>query len=110
MSELDDEEKLKRILGRDVAIYKGKNGMMTPLGAGRSLNIGNALKVRGVEADKAIVILDVRISFKNNKVTGSDDLKRRYRILLTRGLRECYIYVMDEKLREHMINALNNEK
>ena len=110
LSELEDETKLSEILGRDACIYKGKNGTLPSLPAKGKVYVGNALKVRGLEADRVLVILDDRIKFPDGKLIENMDLRKRYRILLTRGLKECHIYVMNKKLREHMINASSNER
>ncbi len=107
LSESEDETTLTDILGRSARIYKGKNGLMQPIAENSTINVGNALKVRGIEADRVLVILDDRIRYQKGTVSGDTDLKNRYRILLTRGLKECHIYVMNEKLREYMITAAN---
>lgn len=37
-------------------------------------------------------------------------IRRTYKVLLTRGLKGCYIYCEDEKLRKHLENVLNGKK
>jgi hypothetical protein len=106
MSEAIGHEELTRVLGRNAVIYSGENGMMKPLDESGAINVGRAIKIRGVEAEKAIVIIDDRIRFEDGKVVGDTNLKNKYRILLTRGLKECYIYVVDNVLREFMIKSL----
>jgi hypothetical protein len=106
MSEACTSELTTRLLGRSSEIYTGSNGLMTPLSENGSINVGNAFKVRGIETGTAIVIIDDRIRYENGTVTGDINLRNKYRILLTRGLKQCVIYAMDKGLREFMNKSL----
>lgn len=106
LSETDNDKELKELLGQNVIIYKGKNGKMPAVNDNGAINVGKATKIRGVETETVLVIIDDQIRYENGNTTGEPTLKNRYRVLLTRGLKECYIYVMDEKLRAHMMKSL----
>ena len=108
LSEVCTSEFTTRLLGRSSEIYTGSNGLMTTLSEDGSINVGNAFKVRGIETGTAIVIIDDRIRYENGTVTGYINLRNKYRILLTRGLKQCVIYAMDKGLREFMVKSLIN--
>ena len=106
LSESADTEMLADLLGQNVTLYSDKNGRMTPTDRSGSINIGKAVKVRGVETTRVLVIIDKRIKKKEDEKEADTYLKNCYRVLLTRGLRECYIFVADEELRNRMEESL----
>jgi len=83
------------------------------------ITIGNHYYVQGLERNSVIVILGNEISAEKQgdsyvlKINGkpvseAEDkteeqwVQNRYRILLTRGLKKCYIYCMDEGMRKYL--------
>ena len=106
MSELFSSDTVTKILGRKAVIYSGENGLIKTVDETGEINLGQSFKVRGIETGTAIVIIDDRIKYEAGKVTGPDDLKMKYRILLTRGLKKCIIYAMDENLSNYLRKML----
>jgi len=83
------------------------------------IDIGTHFRVQGVERDNVIVIIGNEITAKNKDgkyvlyirgkqakdVTDNSDeqwVQNRYRVLLTRGLKKCYIYCMDKGMRDYL--------
>lgn len=83
------------------------------------IDIGTHFRVQGVERDNVIVIIGNEIAAKNKDgkyvlyirgkqakdVTDNSDeqwVQNRYRVLLTRGLKKCYIYCMDKGMRDYL--------
>ena len=73
----------------------------------------NSFKVQGLEFNHIVVIIDGRITYKDNKVCLKDEcsdnlsiLLNKYRVLLSRGLKSCSIYAVDEDLRNHLLKTL----
>ncbi len=106
LSESDNTKKLEELLGQKVVIFKDKNGKMGPIDKNGAINIGKALKIRGVETERVLVIIDDRITKRRNEKEDTTYLRNCYRVLLTRGLKECNIYVCDEGLRKQMVKSL----
>lgn len=73
----------------------------------------NSFKVQGLEFNHIVVIIDGRITYKDNKACLKDEcsdnlsiLLNKYRVLLSRGLKSCSIYAVDEDLRNHLLKTL----
>ncbi len=94
------------LLGQPAKEYKGTRGEMTSTDENGVINYAGVYQIRGIETDKVLVIIDESIKYKNGSVTGSAVMKNRYRVLLTRGLKKCYIYAADEGLRRYMAESL----
>lgn len=58
------------------------------------------VKIRSMVFSGAANIMDDQIKMDKSM----ELLKNRYRILLTRGLKECYIYCHDDNLRKHLMH------
>ncbi len=94
------------LLGHSAKEYKGTRGEMKSTDENGVINYAGVYQIRGVETDKILVIIDPGIKYENGSVTGSAVMKNRYRVLLTRGLKKCYIYAADEGLRRYMAESL----
>lgn len=85
-----------------------------------SVNILKSVNVQGVEFDNIFVIIDNRLTVNDGNVELTDEdnqdgidlelILRRYRILLTRGLKKCYIYAIDRNMRKHLESKITRNK
>ncbi len=106
LTESEKKDEITKLLGIETEVYQRVNGKMSSINENGAINLGKAVKVRGVECNKVLVIIGDEIKYENGNVTGDDIIKKKYRVLLTRGLKECYIYVMDKGLRKYMKKSL----
>ncbi len=66
--------------------------------------------VRGLETDRIVVIIgddegcqeDIHFDDARNMICGTKDVINKYRVLLSRGMRSCYVYCMNEQLRDYL--------
>ncbi len=106
LTESEKECDIEVLLGHRAVRYKGPNGKMAVVNENGDINLIGTHKIKGIETDKVLVIIGDEIRYENGTVTGDPVLKKKYRVLLTRGLKECYIYVMDKALRDYMLESL----
>ena len=69
---------------------------------------------QGLEYDTVLVIIgnDLKIDLVTT-ITKKDEinyLKNQYRLLLTRGLHKCYIYCLNQEMKEHFNKSLENKE
>ncbi len=71
----------------------------------KGINIGNVYTMLGTEANSVLVIIGEEVKAKNGTVYIERHIKwtrHIYRILLTRGMQNCYIYCIDNGMREYL--------
>ena len=94
---------LKKYFGEniDVGKWNGSNGEVIPFSIeGQKINVGYLKDIRGIEAEEVLVFVEG--IYNNNKLEAKESLKNEYRILLTRGLKKCYIVCLDKDLKEYL--------
>lgn len=75
--------------------------------------IYNSFRVQGLEFKDIVVIIDDRITYKDNKICLNDGCEdnlsiilNKYRVLLSRGLKSCSIYAVNEDLQKYLLSTL----
>lgn len=90
----------------NVGKWNGSNGEVIPFSIeGQKINVGYLKDIRGIEAEEVLVFVEG--IYNNNKLEAKESLINEYRILLTRGLKKCYIVCLDKGLKEYLENDLN---
>ncbi|MCR4789017.1 MAG: DUF2075 domain-containing protein [Lachnospiraceae bacterium] len=80
-------------------------------------NQANLDRIRGLEYDRVMVIIGPELFVQNGKLKvkkfidtkrkkeySSEDVKKMYRILMTRSLKECYFLFVDEEVKKYFEN------
>lgn len=78
-------------------------------------NVGGIYQVHGLEAEATLVVIndDLKYDDKTSKMICSGNMKyitRQYRVLLTRGMRKCYIFCVDPGMRMHLAKYWKKNK
>ena len=117
----DGKKELKGLFPRKTLDYSyikdPKNyGNLPPYDGGKTIYIGNADCVHGVEVDNTLIIIGNELTVKTKDWLSPANgwimywTKRRYRVLLTRAMKKCYIYVVDKGLRERFLDYKDRPK
>ncbi|WP_026499516.1 DNA/RNA helicase domain-containing protein [Butyrivibrio sp. WCD2001] len=125
MVEILNDSKIRKVLGIDnirkenVRSYKHNEYVMSdkvgllPYVSNDEIAIGNAYSVQGIEYPNALIILGKELKAEKNKNGKTSVFKgegtkiwsqRKYRVLLTRAMKNCFIYVVDDNLRDHFLS------